>query len=220
VCGRFAFFSPKEAVLAVFGVELPFEPEPRYNIAPTQYVVALRAGRSGPEGVRLRWGLVPFWARDAAIGNRLINARVESLDDRPAFREAYRRRRCLVLASGFYEWRRAGSVRIPHYIAPPDGRPIAFAGLWERWAGAAEPLETCTIVTTQATPALRDLHDRMPLILAPEAARTWLDPGQPAEVLATLLREAPGVELAFHPVSRAVNSPANEGPALVEPAVL
>lgn len=220
MCGRFAFYSPKEAVLAVFGVELPFDIAPHYNYAPTQLVAAIRAGEGGqPEGVRLRWGLVPSWAKDLAIGNRMINARAETLAEKPAFRTAFRRRRCVVLANGFYEWQKAGSGKLPHWIAPADGKPIAFAGLWERWEKGEAPLETCTIITTGANRALQAIHERMPVIIPPGAVRAWLDPGQPAEVLAQLLQPAPEDLLAFHPVSRAVNSPAQDGPGLIEPAV-
>jgi putative SOS response-associated peptidase YedK len=216
MCGRFAFYSPREAVLAVFGIELPFEPEPRYNIAPTQPVVALRSGTDGePEGVLLRWGLVPFWARDPAIGNRLINARAESLAEKPSFRAAWRKRRCVILASGFYEWRRQGSGKTPYFIARPDERPIGFAGLWERWDKGESPLETCTIITTGANRTLGDIHDRMPVILPPDALRIWIDPAQPLETVGQLLQPAPDDLLAAREVSRAVNSPAHEGPELI-----
>jgi putative SOS response-associated peptidase YedK len=215
MCGRFAFYSPKEAVLDVFGVELPFDPAPHYNVAPTQLVAAIRAGRNGLEGAELRWGLVPFWAKDPSIGNRLINARAETLAEKPAFREAFQRRRCAILASGFYEWRKGPSGRTPYFIAPRDGLPIAFAGLWERWRQGDRQLETCTVVTTDANRALHDLHERMPVILSAEAVRVWVDPQQPVEAVAGLLRPAPEEQLAFHAVSRAVNSPANEGEELI-----
>jgi putative SOS response-associated peptidase YedK len=182
-------------------------------------VAAIRAGPAGPEGVQLRWGLVPYWARDVAIGNRLINARAESLADRPAFRDAFHRRHCVVLASGFYEWRQEAHGRTPYYVAPRDGRPLAFAGLWERWDRGATPLETCTLITTEASRALAPLHERMPVILPPEALGAWLDPRQPAAVLARWLGPAPEDLLLFHPVSRAVNSPANEGPGLIAATV-
>jgi len=217
VCGRFAFYSPKEAVLAVFGVKLPFDVVPHYNCAPTQLVAAIRAGENGePEGVKFRWGLVPSWARDAAIGNRMINARAETLAEKPAYRNAFRRRRCVVLASGFYEWHDPGTGKVPHYIAPADGRPLALAGLWERWTQGEAPLETCTIVTTAANRVVARLHQRMPVIIPPDALRAWLEPGQPAEVLAALLRPAPDDLLTWHAVSRAVNSPANDRPELIE----
>jgi putative SOS response-associated peptidase YedK len=219
MCGRFAFYSPREAVLAVFGVEYPFELEPRYNIAPTQAVAAIRGDETGrPQAVQLRWGLVPFWAKDPAIGNRLINARAETLADKPSFRSAWRKRRCVILANGFYEWRAAGKgsgSKTPYYIARADEAPIGFAGLWERWEKGEAPLETCTIITTAANRRLRDIHDRMPVILAPEVLRTWVDPGQPPEVLKALLQPAADELLTTREVSRAVNSPAHEGAGLI-----
>jgi putative SOS response-associated peptidase YedK len=206
-------------VLAVFGVELPFDPEPRYNIAPTQLVAAIRNGTDGnPEGVRLRWGLVPFWAREPSIGNRMINARADTIAGKAAFRDAWRKRRCVILASGFYEWRKQGGGKSPYFIAPPDGRPLAFAGLWEHWDGEGGPLETCTIITTDASRALADLHDRMPVVLPPDALRAWLNPSAAPDALHALLRPAPDEALAFHEVSRAVNSPAHEGPGLIDRA--
>ena len=216
MCGRFAFYSPREAVLAVFGVQFPFELEPRYNIAPTQMVAAIRSVASGtPEGVALRWGLVPSWAKDAAIGNRMINARAETLAEKPSFRNAWKKRRCVILANGFYEWRKQTTGKTPYYIATRDERPIAFAGLWERWDKGDSPLETCTIITTSANRALRELHDRMPVILPPDALRVWVDPGQPLEVVERLLQPAAEDLLTFHEVSRAVNSPAHEGAELI-----
>lgn len=216
MCGRFAFYSPREAVLAVFGVELPFDVEPHYNVAPTQMVAAIRAGADGePEGVRLRWGLVPFWAKDPSIGHRMINARAETLAEKPAFRNALRRRRCLVLANGFYEWRKDAGGKTPYYAAPPDGRPIAFAGLWERWDKGEQPLETCTIITTSANRPLRDIHERMPVILPPDALRAWVDATQPLAAIEALLRPAPDDLLRLREVSRAVNSPARDGPDLI-----
>ncbi len=219
MCGRFAFYSPREAVLAVFGIELPFDVVPHYNYAPTQLVAAVRAGEYGePEGVQLRWGLVPFWAKDAAIGNRMINARAETLAEKPAYRNAFRKRRCVILANGFYEWKALPGGKAPHWIAPRDGQPIAFAGLWERWEKGETPLETCTIVTTSANRGLREIHERMPVIIPPEALRAWVDPGQPVEVLTKLLQPAPEDFLTAHEVSRAVNRPANDGPELLSPA--
>ncbi|WKZ12818.1 MAG: SOS response-associated peptidase [Gammaproteobacteria bacterium] len=228
MCGRFAFYSPREAVQAVFGVECGFDLEPRYNIAPTQLVAAIRADADGnPAVVPLRWGLVPFWAKDSAIGNRMINARAETLSAKPAFRNAWRKRRCVILASGFFEWR-AGAApsesrpgaskpagKTPYFIARPDQQPIGFAGLWERWDKGETPLETCTIITTTANRHLRDIHDRMPVILPPDALRVWLDPGQAPEALEPLLQPASEDLLAFREVSRAVNNPARDDPELI-----
>jgi putative SOS response-associated peptidase YedK len=216
MCGRFAFYSPREAVLAVFGVALPFDLAPRYNVAPGQLVAAIRAGESGgPEGVQLRWGLVPFWAKDASTGHRMINARAETLAAKPAFRNAWKKRRCLVLANGFYEWRGQGTGKTPFFVSRPDEQPIAFAGLWERWDKGDEPLETCTIITTAANRVLREIHDRMPVILPPDALHAWVDPGQDLSVLSAFLQPAPDDLLETREVSRAVNSPAHEGPELI-----
>ena len=216
MCGRFAFYSPREAVLEVFGVGFPEQLAPRYNIAPTQDVAAIRSDAHGePQAAILRWGLIPSWAKDPAIGNRMINARAETLAEKPAFRSAFRRRRCLVLASGFYEWRTTGRGKQPYYITTGDERPIAFAGLWERWDKGERPLETCTIITTGANRMLSELHDRMPVILPPESALQWLAPDAPVERLTGLLRPAADELLAARPVSRAVNSPAHEGPELI-----
>ena len=162
MCGRFAFYSPSEAAAALFGVDDAQPVEPRYNIAPTQYIAAVRAKPGAAERANrekvpreltmLRWGLVPFWAKDPAIGNRMINARAETVAEKPAFRAAYRKRRCLVLADGFYEWRKEGGGKIPYFIGASDGEPFAFAGLWESWTDpdSDDTLETATIITMSA----------------------------------------------------------------------
>jgi putative SOS response-associated peptidase YedK len=216
MCGRFAFYSPRQAVRELYGVEFPEEFEPRYNIAPTQDVAALRIGATGePEAATLRWGLVPYWAHDPAVGNRLINARAETLAGKPAFRDAFRFRRCVILANGFYEWRKSGQGNTPFYVATGDERPIAFAGLWERWKKGGRRLETCTIVTTDANRLLGDLHDRMPVILSPQSVNQWLASDTPPSALGALLRPAPEELLTCREVGRAVNNPANEGPDLI-----
>jgi len=220
MCGRFAFFSPAEAVAGLFGVEFPFALRPRYNIAPGSVIVTLRAGpRGSPEPALLRWGLVPSWAKDAAIGNRLSNARVETAHQKPSFRAAFKRRRCVILADGFYEWRVRADGKVPYFIARGDGRPMAMAGLWEHWAGpGGEPLETCTILTTAANELIAPLHARMPVVLAPPAVGRWLGPeADAAPVAHAALRAADNDRLAFRPVSRAVNDPRHDGPALIEP---
>jgi putative SOS response-associated peptidase YedK len=167
-----------------------------------------------------RWGLVPPWARDAATGNRLINARAETVSEKPAFRRAYRERRCLVPADGFYEWRREGAVKRPFYIRMRDGAPFAFAGIWERWEGIrGESVETCAILTTEPNDLMAPIHDRMPLILPPEEYGRWLDPSVRAtESLAPLLRPFPSGPLEAYPVGRTVNNPQTEGPSLIRPA--
>jgi len=217
MCGRFAFYSPAEAAAALFGVEGAPSLEPRYNIAPTQDVAAIRHdGEGRRELVEFRWGLVPFWAKEKSIGNRMINARAETVAEKPAYRAAFRKRRCLVLADGFYEWKKEGNGKTPWYISAEDGDPIAFAGLWESWRDkeSDEKLETATILTTAADRFMAELHHRMPVVLRQEGADRWLamDEVEPGE-LASI---AP--PLAAWPVSRAVNSPANQGPGLIEPA--
>lgn len=218
MCGRFAFYSPAEATAALFGVTTHAELAPRYNIAPTQDIAAIRIPESGTgrELVNLRWGLVPFWAKDPAIGNRMINARAETVAEKPAFRAAYRRRRCVVLADGFYEWHREGSVKIPYYISLATGEPFAFAGLWEKWQDkdGEQTLQTATLITTAANDYLATLHDRMPVILEPDRADRWLAGDQ--ELLETATADCP--ELRAWPVDRRVNNARNEGEDLIEPA--
>ena len=213
MCGRFTMASPGEAVAELF--ELPVVPElaPRWNIAPTQAVAAVRADAAGGrELVGLHWGLVPSWAKERAIGARMINARAETVAEKPAFRAALRARRCLIVADGFYEWQKAGARKQPWHIRMRDGRPFAFAGLWERWAaGPDEVLDSCTIVTTTPNGVVAPIHDRMPVILERGDYAAWLDPGQrdPAR-LQPLLRPHPDVAMEAWPVGLRVNNPAND----------
>jgi len=218
MCGRFAFYSPAEATAALFGAAGTVGFGARYNIAPTQDVAAIRNPGSegaGLELVALRWGLVPFWAKDPAIGNRMINARAETVAEKPAFRAAYRRRRCLVLADGFYEWHRQGQVKIPYYISLANEHPFAFAGLWEQWRDkeGGDTLQTVTLVTTEANEFLAALHNRMPVILEPERAQRWLAGDE--NLLSSAVAECP--RLRAWPVDRRVNNARNEGGDLIEP---
>ena len=216
MCGRFAFYSPAEATAALFGATGTLDVDPRYNIAPTQTIAAVRnREEDGRELVTLRWGLVPFWAKDPSIGNRMINARAETVAEKPAFRAAYRRRRCLVLADGFYEWRREGSVKIPWYISLASDEPFAFAGLWESWHSkdTEQSLETATLITTQANDFLATLHHRMPVILEADRAERWLAGDD--ELIATATRDCP--RLRAWPVDRRVNNARNEGDTLIVP---
>lgn len=221
MCGRFAFYSPAEATVALFGVSGSLDVEPRYNIAPTQYVAAVRNGDdSADDGqsrelVMLRWGLVPFWAKDPAIGNRMINARAETVAEKPAFRAAYRRRRCIVLADGFYEWHRDGSVKVPYYISLASEEPFAFAGLWEHWQDkeSDESLQTTTLITTAANDFLSTLHHRMPVILEPDRAERWL--AGDGTLLDSAVEDCP--TLKAWPVDRRVNNARNEGDDLIVP---
>lgn len=221
MCGRYSLTAPADELVEVFGPALVVvDHEPRYNIAPTQEAPALIQASDGRRIGPLRWGLVPFWADDPSIGNGMINARSETVGEKPAFREAFRRRRCLVLADGFYEWTRNGrdGPKRPHWIHLPSRRPFPFAGIWERWKPEedAEPLHTFAILTADAAPSIRSLHPRMPVILPPEAWDPWLEPETPPGALHELLGPYGG-ELCEHEVSTYVNAPANEGPRCVEP---
>ncbi len=215
MCGRFVFHSPVQATAELFGVHTLLEAEPRYNIAPTQYVAAVRNAEDGRELAMLKWGLVPFWAKEPSIGNRMINARAETVAEKPAYRAAYQHRRCLVLADGFYEWHRQGDTKIPYFISLASGEPFAFAGLWERWKNKedGEVLDSATLITTDANEYLSRVHHRMPLILTPDTADRWLAGDN------ELVREANDVTppLQAWPVSRRVNNARNEGDDLVEP---
>ncbi len=221
MCGRFTLASPSEVVAEVFGLgEVPVL-APRYNIAPGQQVAVVRAGADGSRALgSLRWGLVPSWAKDPAIGNRLINARAETAADKPAFRAGLRGRRCLVVADGFYEWASGGTRKQPYLIAYADGRPFGLAGLWESWqGGGGETLESCTILTTAPNEVVAPLHDRMPVIVPAAAHGLWLDPRERRpEAVAGLLVPAPPEAMVARAVGLRVNNPANEGPGCIEPA--
>jgi len=222
MCGRYAFFSPAEAVRRTFALDDVPELEPRYNVAPTQDVPAVRAAEEGARRfAMLHWGLVPKWAKERAIGNRMINARAETLAEKPSFRDAFRKRRCLVLTDGWYEWQVAPGGKQPWFIRMKDARPFAFAGLWERWKDPANGslLESCTIVTTGAAASIRRIHDRMPVVLAESDWDRWLDTAfSDTESLSELLRPYDAGELEAWPVSREVNAPKNQGPGLIAAA--
>lgn len=217
MCGRVVRSSPAEVLRAEFGVEPPADLRPRWNVCPGDDLLALARARDGtPRMGWLRWGLVPSFATDARGATRAINARAETVATRPAFRDAFRRRRCLVLVDGFYEWRRDGARRTPFFVHLRTGRPLALAGLWERWRPPdGAPLVTAAVVTCAANAAIAPIHDRMPVVLGvPERAR-WLDPA--ADDPAALLVPCPAGWLEAWPVSSRVNVPRNDGPDLVEP---
>ncbi len=223
MCGRFTLRAPASLVAEQFALlELP-PFTPRFNIAPSQPVPVVRLAPGQPQPRRelvwLRWGLIPGWAKDPAIGNRMINARAETVAEKPAYRAAFRRRRCLVAADGFYEWQPTGKGKQPYFIRMRDDRPFAFAGLWESWEGPdSSQIDSCTLLTTEPNELLRPIHNRMPVILSGEDYRRWLDPAveDPGQ-LAPLLRPYPSHEMTADPVSTFVNSPANEGPECIQP---
>ena len=214
MCGRFAFYSPGEATAALFGVNDSLPVEPRFNIAPTQYIAAIRNTAHDAELVMLRWGLIPFWAKDPSIGNRMINARAETVAEKPAYRAAYRKRRAIVLLDGFYEWRRDGAVKTPYYISLASGEPFALAGLWEQWDDreSGESIQSATLITTAANEFMQSLHHRMPMILNPDGASRWLA-GDTA-MIETATQDSP--PLQAWPVSREVNNARNQGEQLIE----
>lgn len=228
MCGRFALETPLPELAEIFGAAVPDDRSdlpPRYNIAPTQPMAVVRARAAQEEGVApvrelalLRWGLLPSWVEDPEDWPTLINARAETLDRKPAFQDALRFRRCLVPADGFFEWRREGGGKQPYFVRAAEEGPIAFAGLWERWVGADEAIETCAIVTTEANELLRPIHDRMPVILEGEARTRWMDPHlRTHEALEELLRPFPSEKLVAYPVSRVVNRADADGPVCIEP---
>ncbi|HEX8199940.1 MAG TPA: SOS response-associated peptidase, partial [Isosphaeraceae bacterium] len=212
MCGRYTLRAPNREVAAAF--DLPEVPEipARYNIAPTQPVPAVRTTPDGigRELVSLRWGLIPSWADDPAIGNRMINARAETVASKPAYRRPFRTRRCLIVGDGFYEWRQHDGRKQPYYIRRKDDRPFAFAGLWDQWGRDAEVVRSCTIITTEANELMAPIHDRMPVIVPPAAYGLWLDPAvlDPGP-LREVLRPYPPGELEAFPVSTFVNRPAH-----------
>jgi putative SOS response-associated peptidase YedK len=217
MCGRFPLFTPAPVLAEVFDLTGFPELAPRYNIAPTQPVAAVRAGEAGRDLVRLRWGLVPPWSRDTKQAP--INARAETAADKPMFRHALRKRRCLVPASGFYEWVKLGTGKQPFCFRPWDERPWAFAGLWERWEGPEGVVESCAILTTEANELVRPVHERMPVIVPAQHWPAWLDAGlQDAGELVPLLRRFPSEAMRAYPVGLMVNNPRNDGPACLEMA--
>jgi putative SOS response-associated peptidase YedK len=221
MCGRFTLtIEPAQLQEAFPWVDVPPGFSPRYNVAPSQAVAVLPNDGSNRLDFFV-WGLIPFWAKDPEIGNRLINARSETLLDKPAFRSSFRNKRCLVFADGFYEWRKepGSSAKTPMYIQLKSGKSFAFAGLWDIWHSPdGSEVRSCTIITTRPNSLMESIHDRMPVILDPAAHGAWLVPGQadPRE-LGRYLEPFPADAMQAFPVSRAVNSPKNDSPELIIP---
>ena len=220
MCGRYTLRTPVEKLAEEFGfdassVELP----PNYNVAPTQEVAAVLSEGGERRLELLRWGLIPSWADDPGIGSRMINARAETAPEKPSFRRAFRERRCLIPADGFYEWKRMNGAKQPFYIRMKEGRPFAFAGLWEGWKDNGGPeIRSCAILTTRPNALAGEIHDRMPVILPAGSYDAWLDPEAEKEELVALLAPYPEAEMEAYPVSRFVNSPSNNDPRCIEPA--
>jgi putative SOS response-associated peptidase YedK len=206
-------------VAKAFGVAAESAQPLLFNIAPSQGVAAVRVASGGSrELCSLKWGLVPSWADDVAIGNRMINARAETVATKPAYRKAFGSRRCLIVADGFYEWQKTGRQKQPFYIRLKDERPFGFAGVWEKWSKAGEPLESCSIITTDANELVAPIHNRMPVIVPPEAYDLWLSPDtQEVELLQSLLRPYPADGMVAFPVSTLVNSPTRNSADCIQP---
>jgi putative SOS response-associated peptidase YedK len=221
MCGRFTLAATIEDIAAEFGVaDVSVEHEPRYNIAPTQQVLAL-VKNGGRRLEQFRWGLVPHWAKGPDTRYSMINARAETIAEKPSYRVPFAKRRCLVLADGFYEWQKIGDRKVPMYVRLKSGRPFGLAGLWDVWepADGGEPLKSCTIITTTPNQLLRPIHDRMPVILPHDVIDDWLAlDGSKQDQLLSLLKPYPETEMEAYAVSRYVNSPSNDSPRCIQPA--
>jgi len=221
MCGRFTLQIPPELLAEIFGLtEIPVYPS-RYNIAPTQKVLAIRtvADNEHRELVSLKWGLIPSWAKDPSIGNRMINARAETVHEKPAFRNAIKHHRCIVPASGFFEWLHEGSTAKPLYVRLKNGSPMCFAGIWEHWKSPeGEIVESCSILTTKSNKLIEPLHERMPVILHQQEFSLWLDREiTDPEKLQHLYQPYPADLMEMYPVSSLVNRPRNDIPELIVP---
>lgn len=223
MCGRYSSTNPLDVILEYFLIH-DVRPEveegyrPRFNVAPSQPVLVVGLSQGERAAAMHRWGLIPSWAKDPAIGSKMINARSETVAQRPAYREAFRRRRCLIPADGLYEWKRVGKAKQPFRFTLRDASPFAFAGLWEEWrAPDNTAIRSCTILTTEPNELIEPVHNRMPVILPVEAYDTWLNPHTEPEELMTLLSPYPADAMVAYPVSTQVNSPFNDDPSLIEP---
>jgi len=217
MCGRFAFFSSSEVITAVFGLKNTPALKPRFNVAPGQQVFSVRSEGGKLMADQFRWGLVPFWAKDPKVGHQMINARAETVAEKPSYRQALRRRRCLIPADGFYEWQKAINGKQPWFISGSGGALLAFAGLWDEWRDADDTLlRTCTIITAVANEFMTEIHQRMPVIVSSDQYETWLDTEASSTDFERVLTAGSEVELQAWPVSRKVNNPINDQPELIE----
>lgn len=217
MCARYALFRVV-GLGEEFDITLPVDIVPRYNIAPTQQVLAVLQTEEGREAKELRWGLIPFWSKDASIAQKLINAKSETISEKPAFRDAFRQRRCILPADGFYEWKTEGKAKQPYLIERVDGKKMALAALHESWRDpSGEKVETCTIVTTRANEAMEGLHDRMPVILEGDKLDAWLDPESGETILEAIMEPIDSDAIRMRPVNRLLGNPRNEGQELLNP---
>ena len=222
MCGRFTQRTGSKKLAKEFKVAEVPAVEARFNIAPTQEVLAVRELEDVREATFFKWGLIPSWAKDTSMGARLINARSETVAEKPAFRQAFRQRRCIIPTDGFYEWQKTGGRKQPFFFRMRDERPFGFAGLWERWDGeGGEVVTSCAILTTEANDVLRPVHDRMPVILHLDDYELWLGAeARLLDIVKEMLRPYPAEEMVGYPVGASVNSPRNQGAYLVERAAV
>jgi putative SOS response-associated peptidase YedK len=212
MCGRFTQTHSAAEIAALFNLEETPDWQPRYNIAPTQLIPTIVESHQFKP---LRWGLIPSWSKDSSIASKLINARAETVSEKPSFREAFKRRRCLIAADGYYEWKKQPGKKQPFYFRLESGEPFAFAGLWERWhSPEGETIETCTIITTEANDLAATVHDRMPVILSQDEYDRWLDPD--FKSAQSLLHPYSSDKMLSYPVSTSVNSPSHDAPDCIE----
>ena len=225
MCGRYSLTEALDVIVQHFliqhvGPEVAAGYRPSYNVAPSQDVLVIGLRLGARAAALHRWGLIPGWAKDPSIGYKMINARAETVHERPAYRGPFRSRRCLIPADGLYEWKREGKRKQPYRFLMKDEKPFAFAGLWDEWRGPdGQTIRSCTIITTEPNELLATVHDRMPVILPPDAYDEWLDPRTKPDRLRALLVPYPAEQMKGYPVSPRVNSPANNDPELILPIV-
>ena len=220
MCGRFTLQTPESEISKAFNLAPAgwFELSPRYNIAPSQDILIIRDSESGHELTSARWGLVPHWSKEPQTKYATINARIETVAEKPTYRTPFQRHRCLIPADGFYEWKQVNGHKIPHYIRMRSGGVFAFAGIWDRWQGGGETLDSCSIIVMPANEVMQPLHERMPAIIAPAHYDLWLDARmtEKAEIM-SYLNSAPSSQLKFYPVSPWVNSPQHDDVRCIQP---
>ncbi|MGG4550636.1 SOS response-associated peptidase [Rossellomorea marisflavi] len=218
MCGRFSLIESVHELQQQFEFDLSADLQPRFNVAPSQEVFSIISDGKKRRGGMLRWGLVPHWAKEAKIGYKMINARAEGINEKPSFREPFRKKRCLIIADGFFEWKKVDDRKQPYRFVMKDGKPFAFAGLWETWKKGDAPLHTCTIITTTPNALTEDVHDRMPVILKRTDYARWLDPSnQAVDELKSLLVPYPAEEMELYAVSELINSPKNDVADVLSP---
>lgn len=219
MCGRYTLRSPRARLEETFELQVPEWVTPRFNIAPSQAIAVIRERQGQREWAALRWGLIPFWSKQDNPRYATVNARAETVAEKPAYRKPFRSQRCLIPADGFYEWKAAGKAKQPFFIHLKDDTPFAFAGLWDRWQHGEQAIESATLIVTDANAAMAPVHERMPVILPAEHWRLWLDQDHfDAQKLQALLKPYAGKDLDLYAVNRTVNSPSNDSPDCIAPA--